>query len=228
MAKEKIKTPEATVAEIEKGLVPLQKEAKKIVIKTAEDVRGAATFLSKVKAYVNRINELQSFFTDPYVEQRRVALTNKQTIEAMFSPKLEPLIEIERTVKRAVSDYTLEEERKIRVEEARLQKIRDNANAKREEEGKGQILEPVKTIERATPTVKTEEGKMTTSRTWTHEVLDLAVLRKDEKFMTTLLALAVQKDLHNQVLRGMVRDGVREVGGVRIYEDVKVGVIVAK
>ena len=67
MAKEKIKTPEATVAEIEKGLVPLQKEAKKIVIKTAEDVRGAATFLSKVKAYVNRINELQSFFTDPYL-----------------------------------------------------------------------------------------------------------------------------------------------------------------
>lgn len=217
-------TPEAKVAEIEKGLVPLLKEAGSISITDEKGVVEATTFLAKVKGYAKRVTELQEFFTNPYVEQRRVALEHKQRIEAMFAPKLQPLVEIEKTLKRAIGDYRLEEERKARAEEKRLQDIRDRANEKREEEGKGQILAPVKTVERAAPTVRTEAGSATTKKVWKHEVLDLAVLRKDEQFMTELYALATQKGLHEQVLRDMVKRGVREVGGVRIYEDIDVSV----
>lgn len=220
------KTPEAQVIEIEKGLVPLKKEAQKIVIKTADDAKGATSFLAKVKGYADRVNELQTFFTEPYVEQRRVALEKKQEIEKMFAPKLLPLNDILVTVKRTISDYTLEEERKARAEEERKQKIRDVANAKREKkEGRGQIIEPVKTVERAAATMKTEEGRTTTKKVWKFEIIDAELLKQNAYFGALLVDLAIEKGLHEQLLRHMVATmGVRELEGVRIYEDINVSV----
>ena len=205
-------TPEAKIAEIEKGLVPLEKEAQKIVIKSVEDVTAASAFLAKVKSYANRINEIQAFFVDPYVEQRRVALDNKRKIEAMFAPKITPLNEITTKVKRAISDYTIAEEKKAQAEEARKQAIRDKANEKRAEEGKGEILTPVKTVERTAPTVKTAEGRTTTRKVWKFEVVDSTKVPRQ------------YLDVNESKIRQAVRDGVREVEGVRIYEDVEVSV----
>lgn len=222
--KPKLETPEAKVAEIEKGLVPLLKEAGNISITNEQGVVEATTFLGKVKGYAKRVTELQEFFTNPYVEQRRVALEQKNRIEAMFAPKLQPLVEIEKTLKRAIADYRLEEERKARAEEKRLQDIRDRANEKREEEGKGQILAPVKTVERAAPTVRTEAGSSTTKKVWKHEVQDLQKLVTDKEFLGRFINLGIEKGLHEQVLRQMVKEGVREVVGVRIYEDIDVSV----
>ena len=218
------KTPEASVVEIEKGLVPLSKEAASIVIKTKEDYASASSFLAKVKGYINRVSELQTFFTEPYIEQRRVALVNKNNVEALFAPKLLPLTEMEKRIKRMMADFTIEEDRKVRVEEERLQKIRDVANAKREEAGKTMILEPVKSVERAEATVRSAEGKTTTKKVWKFEVIDTSVLFKDKAFAQQLHALCEQKLLHEQVLRAMVNAGTREVGGVRIYEDIEISV----
>ncbi len=217
-------TPEAKVAEIEKGLVPLTAEAQKIVIKTVDDVKGATSFLAKVKGYSVRVLELQKFFTDPYIEQRRVALKKKQEIEALFAPKLKPLEDIITNVKRAIADFTLEEERKARVEEARLEKIRLAADKKREESGKEQIIEPVKSVERAAPTVKTAEGRTTTRKVWKYEIVDDEALLGNPYFNTKLILFAREHDLHNKLLRQMVKDGERKVNGVRIYEDIEVSV----
>lgn len=217
-------TPEAKVEEITKGLVPLEKEAKSIVIKSEEDVTNAVSFLSKVKSYMKRVTELQDFFTDPYVEQRRVALEHANRIKALFAPKLTPLEDMERVVKRAIGDYRLEEERKARVEEERKQKVRDAANAKREEEGKGQILTPVATVERAAPTVKTDEGRATTRKVWKFEVLDETKLLSDKMFAHGLITMAKAEGLHEKLLRSLIKTGTREVAGVRIYEDIEVSV----
>ena len=220
----KLETPEAKVVEIEKGLVPLQKEAQKMVIKNLDDVKKATSFLAKVKGYTDRVNELVTFFTDPYVEQRRVALDKKREIEEMFAPKLAPLNEMITTAKRAISDYTIEEERKAQVEEERKQKIRDAANAKREAKGETQILEPVNSVERADATVKTDEGRTTTKKVWTFEVLNRAQMCADPEFVKAVMADVLEKDTHERILRGLVKNGAREVGGVRIYQDIKVDV----
>lgn len=219
------KTPEATIVEIEKGLAPLEKEARNVVIQNEDDMKNAASFLAKVKAYSNRITELQEFFTDPYVEQRRVALEQKKKVEDMFAPKLQPLLEIERKVKRAIADYSLEQERKARAEEERLRKIREQANEKRAEKGQGEILTPVKTVERVAPTVRTEEGRTMTKKTWKFEITDTTTLLANRPFAHELLLACVNKGLHEQLVRTMVKNGIRELPGVRIYEDIEVAVM---
>ena len=220
----KLETPESKVVEIEKGLVPLQKEAKKMVVKNIGDVQKATSFLAKVKGYTDRVNELVTFFTEPYVDQRRVALEKKREIEEMFAPKLAPLNEMIETAKRAISEYTIQQERKAQAEEDRKQKIRDKANKKREEQGKTQILEPIKSVERVDATVKTDEGRTTTKKVWAFEVLNTTQMCADKEFVKAVMADVIEKSTHERILRGLVKNGAREVGGVRIYQDIKVDV----
>lgn len=219
-----IEKPEAKIEEISKDIVTIQTEAQKVVCKTEDDVLSATEFITKVKAQIDRVNEWQTFFTEPYVEQRRVALAKKQEIEALFGKQLAPLTDTMNKIKRAIADYRLDQEKKARAEEDRLLKIREKANEKREAEGKEQILAPVKTVERAAPTVMADSGRATTKKVWKFEVVETKMLVKDRAFMTELFILAVQKGLHEQVLRNMVKNGVRQVEGTRIYEDFEVSV----
>lgn len=217
-------TPEAKVAEIEKAIIPLQKEASAVVIKSEEDFAEATTLVAKVKGYINRVTEVQEFFTNPHKKARADALTAMRKIEALFAPKLVPLEAMEKSIKRAMSDYRIEQENKTRAEEKRLQDIRDKANEKREEEGKGQILTPVKSVERPMATMKTEQGNATMKKTWKHETTDRDALYTDKAFLAKLFTFCIEKGHDEQVLRAMVKEGVREVAGVRIYEDFDVSV----
>lgn len=218
------KTPEAGIAQIEKEVSPLLKQADSISLKTEEDVVAATEFVANVKSKLKSIETMQDFFVTPHQEQRKKSLEAMNEIKALFAPQLEPLEKAEKKIKRAIADYRLEEERKARAEEERLAKIREKANEKREEKGQAPILEPVKTIERADSTVKSTAGKTTTKKVWKFEIQDESLLIKDQAFIGELLSLAINKGLHEQTLRQMVRDGVREVKGVRIYEDLEVSV----
>jgi hypothetical protein len=217
-------TPQQEVKLIEKDAATLQGQADALHIKTPADLEAATEFVANVKARIDSAEKMQAFFTDPYVEQRRVALDKKREIETLFDGTLAPLRTVMSKVKRSISDYTLEEERKARAEEERKRKIREAADAKRAEQGKDAIVEPVKSVERAAPTVKTAAGRTTTSKVWVHEITDVKALQKDKTFLGALVKHCKEKGIYDQVLRQMVKDGVREVGGVRIYEDVKVSV----
>lgn len=216
--KEAAKTPEAQVEEIGKAIVPLSREIP-TSIKTEEEFADATSFLTKVKSYIKRTEELQEFFVKPHQDARAAALKQMNNIKALFAPKLEPLQKLEAAAKRMMADYRLDVERKARAEEQRKQDARDRANEKRAEEGKGQILTPVKEVARPDATMKTEEGSATMRKTWKHEVTDRASLYSDRAFLTLLHQLCQEKGLDEQVLRAMVKDGVRQVAGVRIYED---------
>lgn len=222
------KTPELGIKLISKDVTKITKEADAIVIKSAEDYEGANKFLVVVKENLNKINKMRSFFTDPYVEQRRVALQKKNEIDALFDNQTTPLESIESKLKRAMSDFKLEEDRKARAEEARLQKIRDEANAKREEKGQDQIMTPIKTVERVDQTVKVGDGvgKSTAKKVWKHEVLKISEFPED--ILKKILTVAYQKGIIDQVIRDEVKNGVREIKGVRIYEDFEIAVTAKK
>jgi len=214
-------TPESKIAEISKEIIKVEKEANAIVVKTEEDYKKASVFLSSVvKPRVNRINELVKFFTDPFVEARRVALAHKNEIEALFEPKVSALSVIENNIKKAMGGYLREEEEKARKEEARLQKIRDDANAKREEKGQEAIAEPVKSVERTDTMIKTVEGgKTVAKKVWKFEVVSRAHVYSDKEFLARLHNYCIENEITDKILRKMVSDGVRQVEGVRIYED---------
>lgn len=219
MTEEKIKvegTPEDKIAEIDKYLeVSIMPRAEKIVIKKAEDIIIASEFVVDLKKTIKRIESVVSFFTDPYVEQRRIALVNKNNIEAMFAPKLTPLIALETKIKRGISDYRLAEDLRIAKEEERKQKIRDEANAKREEAGKEKIETPIVVAKAVEQTIRSEDGRATTKKSWKYEVVDINLVPREY----------LRCEIKNAEVIGAIKtNGVREIAGLRIYEDYDVSV----
>lgn len=222
MAKKKEKeveaTPESKVAEITKEIAKVEKLAI-VEVKTEADYEEASKFLSgTVKPRVNRIKELIKFFTDPYVEQRRVALENKQKIEAMFEKQVVALENIESATKKAMSVFLRIKEEEARKEEERLRKLQEKKNERREEKGQELDLTPAPSVERVDTTIKNEEGgKTVAKKVWKFEIENYSLLSKDVQ--ARVFELARDKGLVDQVVRDLVRAGTRELAGVRIYED---------
>jgi hypothetical protein len=132
----------------------------------------------------------------------------------MFKEQSQPLEIVETKVKRAIADFKLEEERKARIEEARLEKIRETANAKREAEGKEQILTPVKTVERSEQTVNTDAGRSTAKMVWKFKVVDI------DKVPRKYLRCEVK---HSDVTKA-IDGGIRAIDGLEVYEDFDISV----
>lgn len=223
-------TPESKVAEISKEIIKVEQEASSIVVKTKDDYESASKFLSTVvKPRLNRVYELVKFFTDPFKESRRVALANMNSVEALFGKQVSALEAIEKKVKTAMTGYLHEQEEIALKEEARLQKIRDDANIKREEKGKEVIATPIKAVERTETTIKNVDGGKTTARKmWMFEIKSDTLLCTDQEFIKEILNLAIAKGLHEQIVRSMVNRGVREIKGCRIYEDFNISASAGK
>ena len=216
-------TPEEKLQEISTDLVSVEKRASKLVVATQEDYNSASKFLVEViKPRLNKIEELQKFFTEPHREARRVALARMNEIEAMFDEKIKPLSQIEMTVKKLMGAFKLEEEKKARAEEERKEKIRLQANAKREEKGVAPIQAPIATVTRSDATIKTEAGRSTAKKVWKFEILDVQKLPLIVG--VEVFKIAFEKGIVEQVVRRMVNDGVRSIDGVRIYEDFDISV----
>ena len=222
-----VETPEVKIKAISKEVAKVETEAKNIVVKSSDDEVNASKFLIEVvKPRLNRINELVTSFTSPWRKQRKDALEEINRIEALFEGQIKPLEAIEKTVKRAIADFRLEEERKARAEEERKAKIREQANDKREEKGLEPIQAPINTVERAPATVKTDGGKSTVKKVWKFEVENYMQLSNE--VIHEVMAVARDKGIIDSVIRKMVNEGARQLTGVRIYEDFDIGVSAKK
>ena len=112
-------TPEQKIVEIKKDLTLTEKKSEKmVVIKSEEDLVLSTEFLAQAKARADKIEEIRLSFTKPINE----GLT---AINKMYKEPYNAYLEMMQKVKRAISDYRLEEERKIQKEEDRLMKIRE-------------------------------------------------------------------------------------------------------
>jgi hypothetical protein len=212
--------PEQKVEEISKDIKTFGKKAESfLAIKSQEDYNKTTAFIVEVKGRLNRMKEVIEFFTKPFQDARKKALDDMKKVEALFAPSLNSYMDMESNLKMAMSSFKMNEDRRIREEE-RL------AREKREKEDRNGNFNPapMPTVERVAPTVATDKGKATANKVWKFEVLQLAELRKDKAFMDSFWNATVEKGLHEQVLRNMVRAGVREVAGVRIYEDFDISV----
>lgn len=212
----KSETPEQKLLEIKKDLTLTEKKSEKmIVIKSEEDVVLSTEFLSQAKARADRIEEIRVSFTKPINE-------GLKNINVMYKEPYKAYLEMITKVKRAISDYRLEEERKAQKEEDRLEKIREEKNKRNEEKGKVPDLTPVKTVERPETIVKSESGKTKTIKVWKFKIENVNEL--PESYKKTILDFAVDKGIADTVIRKVVNAGIRDIPGVRIYEDIEVRV----
>jgi len=204
-AKVAVETLESKVEAISKEVAVIQKKAVSLSVTNAEDYAGATEFLGGIKGRLKRIEELRLFFVKPIKDHAK-------EIDLMFAKQSEPLEKVERKVKRAMADYTLEQNRIAAKEEARLAALRAKQDERREEKGLPQILTPVPTVARPKATVKTEGGKSTARMVW--------------KFRTINIDLVPREYLRCEVkyseVQAAITTGVREIAGLEIYQDVDV------
>lgn len=173
----------------------------------------ANSFLVQIKEQLNKVATTKAFFVKPLKE-------HVKNVEALFKPQETTLEGLFANVKRLISNYLVEEDRKARVEEDKKAKIRDAANAKREDKGLAPIETPVNSVERPQATAHAEGGRSSARKVWKAEVIDARqALVCNEQITARVIDLAIEKGLVDMVVRKMVADGARELKGVRIFED---------
>jgi len=197
------------VQELSQGSIELLQRAQSIEIVDDESDFAAVEFLAQVKTARKRWDELRHWFTDPLE-------TQKKRIIAKFKAGDDPLAATEKIVGQKHLTWTIAQREAARKEQERLRKLAEAKQArqaaKAEEKGLDAppVVIPMPTVQAPPKTVRTESGSVTIRTTWKHEVLDMAAL-PDEYKMPDAVKLGK-----------VVRAGVREIPGVRIYEEMVV------
>lgn len=184
------------LTQISKDVQSITKKATAILIETAEQMEGASEFLKQVVVRKKRIEELRIFFTKPLNDHIR-------DINAQFKKAINPLEAIEKEVKGKMVDYRrIENER---IEKERMRKLKEAEKLKTESLREERIEEAEK-IQQETK-VETASGSTRFKKVWKFEVLEEAEVPR------------AYLEVNESLIRRAVADGVREIPGVRIYED---------
>lgn len=197
------------VQEFSAGALELLERAQGIeIVDEATDLE-AAEFLSQVKTARKRWDELRHWFTDPLE-------TQKKRIIAKFKTDDAPLEQAEKIVGGKHIAWVRQQQELARKEQERLRKLAEAKQArqaaKAEERGEEPppVVIPMPTVQAPPKTLHTASGAVRTRTIWKHEVVDMAALPDEYK-------------IADEVKLGkVVRAGVREIPGVRIYEEMVV------
>lgn len=185
-----------------------QEKAKEIFsdhgVESAEDLDEAGAILTKVAHARKEIDRLRKESTKPHRDE--VASINES-----FGELASPLAGIEEALKAQVVAFQRAEEERVEAERRRLE-----ANAKRrqtredkraEEQGREAAQHEAPEIPDAPASRDVIGGQVQTRKVWKMEVVDEDAVPREY--------LMVDEPL----IRKAVKDGVREIPGVRIFED---------
>lgn len=198
---------------LETEMTLLRTDADKLVIKSEDDYKAASDFLDLVNTKKKNADKMRKFFVDPLNAQVK-------QINALFMPQVDAADEVVQVVKKKMATYfNIQEEARIK-EQKRLDDIRDAANKKREAEGKELIAEPVREVAMPAKTIATGASKAQVRKVWTHEVEHLDQLPEDVK--KAILGEAWKKGIVKTVVQKFVDAGIREMSGVRIFEETRI------
>ena len=203
-------------------------KAKSLVVTNDAQEVEAIEALGAGKKRIKRVEELRKFFTAPLNAQLK-------SINAMFKCQSEPLKEVEKILKAKLIAYGDEKEARL-IKEREEQAKKDAAALKKEQEAAAElaaeeaksrkpsdpipVVEPpkpveVEPIEAPEQTVRTDSGSATRKKVWTWKVKDEKRLREVRPDLFVLDEKAVNQ---------LVRDGVREVEGLDIYQDTQLSI----
>ena len=206
-----------------------QTKAEAMVIESDEHVAGATNLLGFIAQSKKQFDERRTGIVKPLNDQ--VAEVNKA-----FKTITAPLDAATATLKDKVLTYRREQEKRRQEELARIERERKAAEelqSKLEEEHRAQRIEALLTTgelpfqEEVAPTlpvapvelppeistnVKASLGSSTFKKVWTFEVID----PKQIPYCYLIL--------DEKAIRSSIRQGVREIPGIRIYQDEQLSV----
>lgn len=177
----------------------------KVVIKNDDDRASATELLSALSKVSKDIEEQRTDLVKPLNDTVKKINANAKKYSA-------PIDDAISKIKRGISNYILEQDRKAKEkEEKELAKLAEK-NAKREAEGKAPVLTTLQSVARPEATMRTDAGRTTTRKVWKFEIID------DAKVPADYRSADIAK------IKVAVSNGVRQIDGVRIYEDAVVSV----
>ena len=208
----RIESIDAQKKEIEQSTKALVARATKFQITDPASLQKSSGILSDIATAKKRANDLRFSLTKPLDE-------SKKRIMALFSPFIDQFEKATKIIKDKVRDYYFEQEEKARQAE----KERLLAEAKQEEEIKKaqeEDREPVVEEIPVIPEVKVPEktvkgvagGSMTVKKIWKFTIVDPKLIPEEYWI------------IDEGLIREAVRNGAREISGVKIYEDKVVSV----
>ena len=180
----------------EKQVSPLVAQAGKYIVESVEDVDKSSEFLKKVRDTEREIEAKRLEFTKPLNQSLRA-------INATFKQLKEPLVEARQVLTEKILSWKKAETAKLEKEEARRRKIQES-HVKR-----GHTVEAPVVLDRPEKTI----GNTRTTKFWTFGVQDLG------KVPTQYLSI------NSVAVREAIRNGVREISGIRIYQDERLSII---
>ncbi len=198
---------------IETEMQMFKDQAEGLVIKSEDDYKNASDFLDIINTKKKNTDKMRKFFVEPLN-------SHVDSINAVFMPQVKGADAIVQIVKQKMATFFNEQEAKRVAEQARLDKIRADADAKRIAEGKEVIAEPVREVAMPTKTVATGSSKAQVRKVWTHEIEHLDQLPEDIK--KAIIGEAWKKGIAKSVVQKFVDAGLREIAGVRIFEETRI------
>lgn len=193
---------EVELQNIESQISPVIEKAESYVVNTIADVDDASSFLKEIKDMEKIVEDKRLTFTKPLNESLK-------NINDTFKKMKEPLEQARDLLTKKILSWKRIEAERVAAEQAAYRKIQEAEAELRRLQDKPEIIEEPITI---APVVN-KIGNMQTVKRWTYAVVDLTQVPGCYKILDAV------------ALREAIRTGVREIPGVRIYQEESLSIV---
>jgi len=181
---------------LEKQVSPLVKDASEYKVASVEDIDKASVILKKLRDTERFIETKRKEFTQPLNQSlRAINATFKQIVEPMFQARM--------LLTGKIVDWKKTEHERIEKEETRRRKIQE-AHEKAGHEVKAPVI-----LEKPDNKI----GNVQTRKVWKFKVVDFSKLSDEYKM------------INNVAINQAIRYGVREIKGLKIYQEEKLSIV---
>lgn len=188
--------PQREVQVLEENAKPIAAEAQAIEIKTTEDVESASQFLKKISDNLKVIESKRLEFTAPLNQSLK-------SINDTFKRVKEPLMKAKEEVSSKILTWRRAEQERIAKEEQRRQAIQ------KAHEAQGHNVNAPVTMARPENTI----GNTQVRKVWTFEITDFSQVPDS------------YKGIDRVAVNNAIRAGVREVPGLKIYQEETMAIV---
>lgn len=213
---------EAKIKEMTKELNTIEKKTENLLkIEDEKQYDKANEFLLTIKTKEKQLDTERKSITNPINE-------SLDAVNNIYMPRIKKCKELQGVLKDAMSSYLREEQKKLDLEEERIRKEQEKKNANREKKG----LEPIDfedasdLVEVLDTRTETKSGKTSAKKEWKFKILDMKKIPNE--YLEKTLVLALEEGLLDKIIKQAIKEGIREIQGVEIYEDFSINAYIKK
>lgn len=200
MIKVKVKpVPHTEIVKIQNQNKPVIRKAEALVIKVSDDETAAYGILQAIKGRQKIVEDMRTAITKPMNKSLK-------EVNALFKTLSEPLKTADGIIREKILDFRAKREEAAAKRQAKLEAKAEVAEEAGDDEKAMELSEKAEEVE-------ANVGESTVSKRWTFEIVDINKVPRD------YLIVAFP------VVNAAIRNGERNIPGLRIYQEPGVRVI---